>query len=367
MKLFEQATIETLSLKNRFFRAATWEALADNKGYMTEELFSIYEELAQGGVGAIITGYAFVTKNEQANAGMMGIYNDSFINEYKTLTKMVHSYGAKIFLQIAYGGSSSTLKPPSDNILGASAITNEWTGITPLEMTKTDIKELTVSFVNAAKRAKEAGFDGVQIHGAHGYLLSSFLCPAYNQRTDEYGGTIENRARFLVEIIQLTRKMVGNDFPILVKLNSEDFMPNGLTSEESIRVTQLLEKAGINAIEISGGSIASVFVHKNNLSPTRSKLTKETESYFANHAKKLAKHIHIPIILTGGNKSYDHMEKLHVDSGIAFFAMARPLIAQPDLINKWKENTKLQAKCISCNACFGIHGKRCILNADIER
>ena len=362
MKLLEKTHIGNVSLKNRFFKAAVWENLADEKGHMTDELFSVYEELAKGGVGAILTGYAFVLENEQPNPGMMGIYDDSFIEEYKNLTQMVHTHDTKIFLQLAYGGSMSGLKPPSESILGASAIMNEQTGITPLEMTKADIKEMTEAFANAAKRAKIAGFDGVEIHAAHGYLLSLFLCPSYNQRTDEYGGTIQNRARFLVEIATAIREIVGNDFLVLAKINSEDFMENGLTSEESIIAVQMLEKVGLDAIEISGGNGSSSFVAKNNLGAVRKKINAENESYFSEHAKKLKKVVDIPVILTGGNRSYERMETLHEESRIDFFALGRPFIREPDLINKWQENKTAQAKCISCNACFSTHGKRCVFN-----
>lgn len=264
-KLFDKTKINGMQMKNRFFKSASWEALATEDGHMTEELVKIYEDLAKGGVGTILTGYAYVTKDEQPNPKMMGIYEDSFIEEYRNLTDMVHKYNTNIVMQIVYGGSMTTMEPISKRILGPSAVQNDRTGITPIEMTKEDIKELTKAYSDAAIRVKQAGFDRVELHAAHGYLLSQFLCPYYNIRKDEYGGNIENRARILVEIVTEIKKVVGNDYPVLIKINSEDFMENGLSSEESILVVKMLEEVGLDGVEVSGGNESSTKVLNNNL------------------------------------------------------------------------------------------------------
>lgn len=363
-KLFECTTIKNMKLKNRFFKAAVWEELATEDGHMTDELFQIYEELAKGGIGTILTGYAHVEKDEQPNPGMMGIYDDSFIPEYKKLTDMAHSHGTNIIMQLAYGGSQTNLKPPSPVIWGPSSVENELTGIVPVEISKEDIKYLTKSFGKAAGRAKQAGFDGVQIHAAHGYLLSQFVCPHYNTRTDEYGGSIENRARIILEIYHGIRKTVGSDFPILIKINSEDFMDDGLTSEDSIIVSKMFEEAGIDAIEVSGSNESSPNVIKNNLGAVRTKvvLSKDRESYFREHAARLAQVVSIPVILTGGNRHIDVMNEILNTTNIAYFGLGRPMISEPDLIKKWAEGDNKAPKCVSCNQCFKIYGKRCILN-----
>lgn len=312
-KLFDKTNINGMQMKNRFFKSASCEALATEEGHMTEELFKIYEELAKGGVGIILTGYAYVTKDEQPNPKMMGIYEDSFIEEYRTFTDMVHKYNTNIVMQIVYGGSMTTMEPISKRILGPSAVQNDRTGITPIEMTKEDIKELTKAYSDAAIRVKQAGFDRVELHAAHGYLLSQFLCPYYNIRKDEYGGNIENRARILVEIVTEIKKVVGNDYPVLIKINSEDFMENGLSSEESILVVKMLEEVGLDGVEVSGGNESSTKVLNNNLGPARTKvaMAKSNESYFAEHAKKLAiAAVNIPVILTGGNRHFDVMTDL---------------------------------------------------------
>jgi 2,4-dienoyl-CoA reductase-like NADH-dependent reductase (Old Yellow Enzyme family) len=371
MNLFDKTEMNGMKLKNRFWKSASWEALATDEGHMTDELFKVYEELAKGGVGTILTGYAYVTEDEKPNPKMMGIYSDAFIEEYKTLTSMAHDNDSNIVMQIVYGGSMSTMEPLSERILGASAIQNDRTGITPIEMTKEDILNLTQSYADAAERVKKSNFDGVELHAAHGYLLSQFLCPYYNKRTDEYGGSIENRARFIIEIVQAIRKKVGENYPVLIKLNSEDFMEDGLglTSEESIQVAVMLEKAGISAIEVSGGNESSQKVLDGNKGPARTKVavSEKNESYFAEHAKKLANTVNVPVILTGGNRHLEVMENILENSKIAYFALGRPLICQPDLINIWRQGNRSKPKCISCNKCYTSYGKRCIFSSNKNR
>ncbi len=362
--LFDKTTINGMNLKNRFIKAAVWEELADYKGHMTDELFKIYMEIAKGGAGTILTGYAYIEKDEQPNPHMMGIYEDSFISEYKELTDMVHKYDTNIIMQIVYGGSQTDLNPPSKKIWGPSAIKNELTGIVPTPMTKEDIHFIVKSYGKAAKRVKQAGFDGVEIHAAHGYLLSQFLCPHYNTRVDEYGGSIENRARIILDVYNEIRQTVGNDFPIFIKINSEDFIEDGLTSEESMIVSKMLAEAGIDAIEISGGNLSTPSVFDRNLGSSRTKInvSKDRESYFKDHAARLAQDIPIPIILTGGNRHLDVMEDILNSTNISYFALGRPLICEPDLVNKWADGDSKAPKCTSCNQCFHTQGKSCIHN-----
>lgn len=170
--LWDETNIGKMRMKNRFIRGGLWEALADEKGHTTPELFKIYEELAKGGVGTIITGYARVLEEEGPNPGMMGIYNDSFIEEYQEFTEMVHSYDANIVMQIAYGGSQSKFNIGERTIWGPSAVAHKGTGTIPKEITKEEIKYLVNAYGDAALRIKKAGFDGVELHAAHGYFLS---------------------------------------------------------------------------------------------------------------------------------------------------------------------------------------------------
>lgn len=363
--LFDRTKLSTMNMKNRFLRGALWESLADEKGHMTDELYAIYEELAKGGVGTITTGYTFVTEDEQPNPGMMGIYDDSFIEEYKKLTDMVHNYNANIIMQIVYGGFMTTFNVGERTIWGPSTVENEVTKTVAKEITKDEIKYLVKAYADAALRVKKSGFDGVEIHAGHGYFLSQFLSPYYNKRNDEYGGSIENRGRIIFEIFKAMRKAVGENFPILIKLNSADYVKEGgLIQEDSLYVARKLSKLGIDAIEVTGGNESIEEVVENNLGAARTKVvvSKDKESYFKDYAIELAKSIDTPVILIGGNRHLDVMEEILNNSNIQYFSLSRPLTAEPDLINKWASGDRKKPKCVSCNQCYNTYGKRCILN-----
>lgn len=217
---------------------------------------------------------------------MLGIYDDSFIKEYKEFTDKIHDLGAKIIMQIVYGGFMTGFNTGERTIWGPSTMQNEVTKVWAKEMTKDEIKYLVNAFAEAARRVKESGFDGVEIHAGHGYMLSQFLSPYYNKRTDEYGGTIENRGRIIFEIFQAMREKVGKDFPILIKLNSADYInEGGLTKEDSLYVARKLAELGIDAIEVTGGNGSIPEVISNNLGPSRNKvvMSKENESYFKDY------------------------------------------------------------------------------------
>jgi 2,4-dienoyl-CoA reductase-like NADH-dependent reductase (Old Yellow Enzyme family) len=210
-----------------------------------------------------------------------------------------------------------------------------------------DIPEMVTAFTDAAVRAKKAGFDGVQIHCAHGYLLSQFLTPAFNKRQDQYGGSIENRTRIHVEIIRAVREAVGPDYPIIIKLNSQDFMENGLTLEDSLEAARIMTEAGIDAIELSGGLLAG------KITPSRTGIKVEAdEAYLQTDARAFKEVVDIPLILVGGMRSFATAERM-VESGTAdYISMSRPLIREPELINRWKSGDMRRAFCLSDNQCF---------------
>lgn len=359
--LFDETKLGNLTLRNRFFRGSVWECLATRRGGMTDQLFAVYEELARGGVGTILTGYAYIIRDEQPNPNMMGIYDDSLIEEYRPLTEMVHSHDTNIIMQIVYGGSQTSMPAAKKTIWGPSAVKNLVTGVTPKEMTINDIGGLKAAFGDAAARAKAAGFDGIEIHGAHGYLLSQFLCPYYNRRADAYGGAISNRAKLIFEVYQTIRDRVGKNYPVLIKLNCQDFIEKGFTPDESLYVCKELALRGIDGIEISGGTESSPEVLANDLAAARKSPAKgrEGESYFAAFAAKAASEINVPIILIGGNRHFDVMNSLLNETDIAYFSLARPLIAEPDLIRRWRKGVFDAPKCTSCNACQKTKGKKC--------
>lgn len=361
-KLFEKTSIGGLELKNRFIRSATWEGKSDDKGHMTERLMKVYGDLADGGAAAIITGYAYVIEDEQPNARMMGIYSDSFINEYKKLTDLVHGKGSKIILQVVYGGSLTWFNVGERIIWGPSAVLNKLSKITPKEMTKDEIKTLTEAFGDAALRAKKSSFDAVEIHGAHGYLLNMFLAPYFNHRTDAYGGSAENRARIICDIYDNARSKVGKDFPIFIKLNCSDFMTDrGFTFEECKALCKKLATKGIDAIDISGGPVFKA--PKPDKDP--SNYAKEfvgKQSYFAGYAKEISTCVDVPVILVGGNRSMDVMEDILNSSRIEYMALSRPLLSEPDLVQKWEKQRNYKPRCTSCNKCFHEDGNDCDLD-----
>lgn len=356
--LFDQTGFAGLKLKNRFIRSATRDGFADACGHVTPELVQIYEDLAKGGVGTIITGHAYVTDLEQSQQPrQMGIHEDSCIDGYQKLTAAVHSYQANIVMQINCIGAQTYGAGGKRLIWGPSPIEDLYTRITPKEMSGAEILFLQQAFADAALRAKKTGFDGVQIHAAHGYVLSKFLNPYYNVRTDWYGGTIDNRARMLFETYAAIREKVGPEYPVLIKINCSDFMDQGTTFEDCRYVCKKLAESGISAIEISGGNLASW----PNEGPIRI-MKAGQEAYFMHHAAKVAAEIDVPVILVGGNRDLASMTEILRQTQIAYFSLSRPLICESSLINRWQSGDLRPAKCISCNKCLRLESTTCIFN-----
>ena len=360
-KIFEATRIGNLELKNRLWRSATWLNQADENGHLTPELIARYEELAQGGVGTIITGYAHIMVQEQPNAGMLGIYSDDFIEEYRPFVQRIHELGAKLMMQVCYGGSSTKYQPKGRLIWGPSAVKNPGYGVTPTEMGIEDIGTVIDAYIQSARRVKEAGFDGVQLHAAHSYLYSQFLSPYFNRRTDAYGGSIENRARIIFETLEAVRKEVGPDYPVLIKMHStDDWDANGLTPDESLWVSKELEKRGITAIEFSGGNPDSRYPLKR---PIRTKILKrEKQAYFFEATKQIAAELTIPVISVGGHRNVEFMEHIMNDSNISYVSLSRTLFSEPDLPNKWIEDSAYDPRCTSCAKCWSPEGNICILD-----
>jgi len=352
-KLFEQSKINKMVLSNRFVRSATWEGMAAEDGGATPALIEKMVELAEGEVGLIISGHAYIRPEGKAGLLQMGMYKDELIPGLQEMTDKVHGAGGKIVAQLAHAGHfaiKQTGQVPlvASNFEGLAKSSRK-------EMTVQDIQELVDSFKDAAVRARTAGFDGVQIHSAHGYLLSQFLSPSFNCRQDEYGGDIRGRSKIHIEILEAIRKAVGDDYPVLIKMNSQDFVENGLSLEDSIKAGRMLADAGLNAIELSGGMLTS-----GKLSPSRSGINaEEKEAYFREGAKLFKSEIDIPIILVGGMRSFEVADLLVEEGAADYISMCRPLIREPQLIKRWKEGDRRKAECNSDNLCFGpaLEGK----------
>jgi len=355
-KLFESTTINNITLKNRFVRSATWEGMADEDGTCNSKMVELMRTLAKGGVGLIITGHAHVLSNGQASPFQTGIYKDAFIPALRQVTDAVHSEGGKIILQIAHAGCQSLQRFTGTEPLGPSVFELKGKPVCR-EITPEEINKIVTAFGKAAERARESGFDGIQIHGAHGYLFSQFLSPFYNKRTDEYGGSLENRVRPLLDTYNEIINKVGNNYPVLLKVNSQDYVENGLNIREMVKVAEILQNAGINGIELSGGTIHADRSHV----PVRTgKIdTEDKEVFYREAAEAYKKSVKVPLMLVGGTRSYNVSEQLVNDGTTDYVSLSRPLIREPDLINRWKSGDLSKSSCISCNACFkpGVKGQ----------
>ena len=345
--VFENSEIAGINLSNRFVRSATWEGLATQDGAVTSELIEAMRRLAEGGVGLIISGHTYVRPDGQASPRQLGVYRDELVSGLKELTEAVHAAGGKIVMQLAHAGhfapQSLTAKPPivASNFDGLSKSPRK-------EISVADIKEIVTAFADAAARAKKAGFDGVQIHSAHGYLLSQFLSPIYNRRTDEYGGSLVNRAKVHLEVLRAIREAAGEDFPVLIKINCRDFAENGLSLEDSVEAASLLANAGLSAIEVSGGMLDG-----GKFSPSRPGIDSEAkEAYFSEELRAFRKAIDIPLILVGGIRSFEVAERLTRTGQADYISMSRPFIREPGLVNRWRSGDRRKAGCVSDGLCF---------------
>lgn len=328
--LFQPYRIGSLKLKNRFVRSATGETLADKNGCLKERVFPIYKHLAAGGVGMIISGHMYVHPDWKCSPAQTGIWDEMHFDGLKRLATLCKENGSRGVAQINYAARK------------------------PAEMSVDEIAEAVDRFAEAAKRAVTAGFDSVQIHAAHGYMVSCFLTPSENTRADRYGSNAEGRRRLLLQIVERIRAEVGADYPLLCKLGAVDGRDNSLSLDETIDTARALEAAGIDAIEVSstfGGdyvqpAVAGIVPGKN-------------EAYFAAAARAVKQAVSIPVILVGGLRSLEKMQQVIDDNTCDLVSLCRPLIAEPDLVNVLQTGTKTEAACVSCNKCFKSRGLTC--------
>ncbi len=356
-ELFENTSIKSLDLDNRSVRSATWSGVADRKGYVTDRALEFYGNLAAGGIGLIITGFQYVMPNGIAMLYQLGNYSEDQLEGLTRLAETIHARGGKVMPQLTHTGSKANpeLFPEEREIWGPSAVTDPLTGRTPKAMTLQEITEVVEAYAAAASRAQRAGFDGIQLHGAHGYGINQFLSGASNQRSDAYGGDIRKRYRFLGEVMEAVRGSVGKDYPVFIKLSGHDYFHGGLTTEESLQVARRLVDDGIDCIEVSAGSRASA----NGMIPSRGNIDKEEdEAYLAELAARFKATVNVPIITVGGIRSPAVISRVLADGLADYVALCRPFIREPHLINRWKSGDLERAKCISCSGCFdtGLEG-----------
>jgi 2,4-dienoyl-CoA reductase-like NADH-dependent reductase (Old Yellow Enzyme family) len=263
------------------------------------------------------------------------------------MTQEVHKQGGRIIAQITHAGLFSNTTLTRRVALAPSAL-EEYPKLHHRMLSIEEIHDIEESFSEAALRAKRSGFDGIQIHAAHGYLLSQFLSPVFNKRIDDYGGSLENRARFPLEVLRSVRVAVGRDYPVLIKMNSEDFLNGGLNAKDSLEFAHMLQQEGIDAIELSGGTDVS-----GRMGPIRLGIkTANQEAYFREAGKMFKKALDIPIILVGGIRSFEVAENLVLEGYADYVSMSRPFIREPFLVKRWASGDVSGAKCVSDNECF---------------
>jgi 2,4-dienoyl-CoA reductase-like NADH-dependent reductase (Old Yellow Enzyme family) len=350
MVLFEPFRIKGMEIPNRFVRSATYDGSADRKGRVSERQMVLYEALAQGHVGLIVTGIASVHALGRISPRQNSIARDDDIEGLSRLTRMVHSSGAKICVQLFHAGRERGKVYQKEPALAPSFLAEDPFFSAPhRSMDEQDIREVIAAFGKGAGRARAAGFDAIQIHGAHAYLLSQFLSPFTNRRTDEWGGTLENRLRVHREILRAIRAVVGEDFPIMMKLGVEDSFTGGLEFREGRAAAELLAREGLDAIEISSGLRGHGYRNTEYRTGIRGP---DREGYFRGWCREIKRRVDIPVIMVGGLRSFDVAAEIVADGVADLVSFSRPLIREPDLIARWQKGDRQAATCVSCNRCM---------------
>lgn len=379
---FEPITINTVTIPNRIVKSAMAEGRCDASGRPSPALTRMYEKWAKGGVGLTITGMMHIRKNFSFTGHEAGLYEDDLIDGLKPLPEAVHKHGGRVFAQICHAPPQLTRRKAKK--LGAVAPSwgfNRTSLLFDRKLRDDELRSIVQDFGAAAWRAKEAGFDGIQLHGAHGYLISRFLSPRYNRRHDRWGGSFEGRLAFLEAIYLAIRQRVGDGYPVTIKLNAHDGC-KGLDLETSTRIARRLEQWGFDAIEVSAGTAdvgLSFFPNRGGIPiddsiaflrqefpalwpilPLLRVMVKVVgrsiafpgEAYFLEEATRIAENVNIPVICVGGVRSLDMVKRILTETPVSMISMARPLVRQPALPRQWEKGKSLTANCVSCNRCF---------------
>ncbi len=355
-KPFESAIVGGIEVKNRIVRSATYESFTTNNA-PDERFYDLYENLSKGEVGLIITGYMVFANTDNVTESVVAINSDT-VPSLKKLTDTVHQNGTRIVAQLNHA-TSRTFSEVGEVHYGPSEYTDPVTGVAVTALSLEQIEEFINEFGAAASLAKSAGFDGVQIHGAHGYLLNKFLNPAYNTRADKYGADLNGRMQIVLDILAEIKRTCGDDFPVWIKLNCSDFKQNGegITESDFLKTAKALGENGIDAIEVSGGSMTGEH---------SSARPKKYSAYHLESAKKATKETNTDIILVGGMREVDVIETILSETDIKAVSLARPFVREPDLVKRWISGDRAKAKCVACNGCFNPSGLQCFFNLSDE-
>jgi 2,4-dienoyl-CoA reductase-like NADH-dependent reductase (Old Yellow Enzyme family) len=339
--LFDPMSINKLHIPNRFIRSATFDNLGRN-GMATDAQLNLYRTLSEGEIGLIISGGLYPVRNGMGGHGQLSAETDDAIPSLRKLVDVVHANGTRIAGQILHCGFRCKEAETGTQAVGPSSISDPESGMQVRALSVDEIWEMVESYIQAARRILEAGFDAVQLHAAHGWFLSAFLSPVMNRRDDAWGGSMENRARFLRLVCQGIRKMAGPNYPLLLKLGLKDYHPEGKSLPEGIAVAQRLESDGVDAIEVSEG-IEEEWGHhirKNAVHP-----------YYVEESRHARHALSNPMILVGGMRQFSEMQAI-LDEDIAdAVSLCRPFIQDPHIVKKFRADGAAQSNCISCNGC----------------
>lgn len=386
---FDEIKIGSMTLKNRFIKTATYEGMSPN-GRVSEALIDHHRKMAENRVGLTTLAYAAVSPEGRTFSDQLLIDEDN-LPALKQLAEEIHTAGGKVSIQLGHCGGFSKNKLPGGRApAGPSSAWNAYGlmyGVPRIRaMDAQDLTQVPQDFALAAKRVQDSGFDAVEIHCGHGYLLSQFLSPAMNKRKDEWGGSLEGRMRLPLAVVSAVREAVGPDFPILAKINTSDGLRNGLEIEETIRVCQHLVKAGVNALVPSGGIVSKTpFFLLRGKVPVKEMVKAEksfaqrlairifapilmqrypySPNFFLEASLKIKAGVDVPVSLLGGVDSADAVEQA-MNSGFELVALGRALLADPDFIPRMEAGEQVVSRCTHCNACIGemdIGGVRCVL------
>lgn len=345
--MFTPGKLGNLQLENRLMRSAVWEGMADEQGFVTDALVDCSRSLAEGGVGLIILGYSYIQPNGRQQPGQTAIYADEHVPGMKKVTDAVHEAGGKISIQIVHvGPQTSPDMIGGETPVAPSAVDHRIFGM-PRALSTGEVWTIVEDFGHAARRAVDAGFDAIQIHGAHGYLVSQFISPLWNVRTDEFGGSLERRMRFAVEVYESVRKNAA-DLPVFIKLNLDDFVAGSTTPADALPLAAKLSELGIDGIEVSAGGALS-----GGKGPARTRIKKpEEEGYLMDLARETRAVVECAVIGMGGFRSPEVINAALRSGDVDFVSLARPLIREPGLVNRWRNGDAAKALCVSCSGCF---------------
>ncbi len=372
---------KNVKLKNRIIRAATYEGMADERGFPTDELKNLYVTLAKNEVALIVTGFAYIDIQGRAmHLRQTGIDEDEKIGKWKNIVYAVHENGGKILLQIAHAGSQTLSRITRSQVMAPSPVKSGYFRELPKELKDSEIMDIIGKFKKASIRAKKAGFDGVELHAAHGYLIHQFLSPYTNRRKDRWGGSLENRFKILKEIVLSIRKKCGEDFLIFVKISPIDDRLGNSMFQEYVTICRWMERLTVDGVEVSYGTMEKplniirgeipidVVLSENMLYKEKGSLIKKvckytlfpfvratlkpfTENYNLLSAREIKKQVNIPVISVGGIRRLKPIENMIEKGEIDLISLCRPLICEPDLVRKFQNNSNYVSRCTNCNLC----------------